>query len=128
MTDVSGLQLLGLLPPLLLTAVAVWGHSTRFVLRRRGVRAQGRLAGGGWYAGLHSWTVAYTDQAGKAHLLSVPSDGAPGSGSRVDVVYDARNPGTAMSEFELRRPAWTTFSAFLYLVAVAYTVIILLWV
>ncbi|GAB7103761.1 hypothetical protein JCM4814A_20750 [Streptomyces phaeofaciens JCM 4814] len=122
--------LLGYLVPAAVFTMGVLGYSTRFTLNRRGVRVTGVRAGESWNAGIYSLIVHYTDQDGKKHRLSVaPEDVPKGGSNKIPVVYDPRKPGSALSEFELRKPGWKTMDmGFCYIgagIAVGYTVLVL---
>ncbi|WP_314223363.1 DUF3592 domain-containing protein [Streptomyces zaehneri] len=129
----SGFYLLGYLLPVALFGLSAWGYSTRFLLARRGVRVEGRRSGESWYAGIYSPVFLYKDETGESHRLTVSPENVPReAGRKIGVVYDPKNPDSALSEFELRKPAWRSIDMLLFsvgaVVAVFYTVVILLWV
>ncbi|HEX5597886.1 MAG TPA: hypothetical protein VFX61_18015 [Micromonosporaceae bacterium] len=114
--------LFGYLPSLLLFVLGVWGYSTRFILRRRGVRVEGKRVGENWTAGSRSWVFLYEDQAGESHTVVVSPEDAPIRDGKIDVVFDPRKPDTAMSEFELRRPVWKTMEMLFFSLAAVWSV------
>ncbi|WP_320779272.1 hypothetical protein [Streptomyces sp. CRN 30] len=128
----QGVYLMGYIPSLAILVLAVAVNWARFILKRGGVRTQGREGGDSWGAGIRSVDVIYRDHAGKRHYVTVAPEYLPirRRSSVIEIVYDPRNPKRAMSVGEFERPVWkTTDGSFFFLavgIALLYTVLILL--
>jgi hypothetical protein len=76
------------------------------ILRRRGVRAEGRCGGTSWNAGISSVDVIYRDGNGERHYVTMAAEdlGLAGDESAVRVVCDPL------------KPAWKTQEGYLVII------------
>ncbi|MEW1826175.1 DUF3592 domain-containing protein [Streptomyces sp. NPDC088196] len=105
-------------PALVLLGLGMFGLRDVRILRRRGVRAEGRCGGTSWNANISSVDVIYRDENEERHYVTMAAEdlGIVGDESVVRVVYDPLKPDRATTAKVLKKSVWTTQEGYLVIV------------
>lgn len=105
-------------PALVFLALGMLGLRDVRILRRRGVRTEGRCGGTSWNADIPSIDVIYRDQSEERHYVTLAAEdlGLAGDESVVGVVYDPLKPDRATTEKVLKKSIWKTQEGYLVIV------------
>ncbi|MFD1658887.1 hypothetical protein ACFSL4_11875 [Streptomyces caeni] len=113
-------------PALVFLGLGIFGLRDVWILRRRGVRTEGRCGGTSWNANIPSVDVIYRDEARKRHYVTMAAEdlGLVGGESIVQVVYDPLKPGRATTEKVLKKPLWRTQEGYMALLGLCLAVVV----
>lgn len=105
-------------PALASLGAGIFGLRDMLLLRRRGVRTEGRRGGTSWNANISSVDVIYRDERGERHYVTIAAEdlGLVGDESVVRFVYDPLKPNRATTEKILKKSAWKTQDGYLVIV------------
>jgi hypothetical protein len=105
-------------PALVLLGLGMFGLRDVRILRRRGVRAEGRCGGTSWNANISSVDVIYRDENEERHYVTMAAEdlGIVRDESVVRVVYDPLKPDRATTAKVLKKSVWTTQEGYLVIV------------
>ncbi|MET7382313.1 hypothetical protein ABZT08_26470 [Streptomyces sp. NPDC005526] len=114
------------LPALVTLGLGIFGLGDVRILRRRGVRTEGRCGGTSWNANIASIDVIYRDKSGERHYVTIaPEDlGLVGDESIVRVVYDPLKPNRATTETILKKSIWKTQEGYLVIVGLCIAAVV----
>ncbi|MES4887076.1 hypothetical protein [Streptomyces sp. NPDC096012] len=106
------------LPALVSLGLGFFGLRDMRILRRRGVRTEGRCGGTSWNANISSIDVIYRDERGQRHYVTITAEdlGLVGDESIVRVVYDPLKPNRATTERILKKSIWKTQDGYLVII------------
>ncbi|MFJ6905379.1 hypothetical protein [Streptomyces griseoluteus] len=106
------------MPALASLGLGIFGLRDVRILRRRGVRTEGRRGGTSWNANISSIDVIYRDEQGERHYVTITAEdlGLVGDESVVRVVYDPLKPNRATTERILKKSIWNTHEVYLIMV------------
>jgi hypothetical protein len=108
-------------PALVSLALGIIGLRDVWILRSRGVPAEGRRGGVSWNANIASTDVIYRDSEGERHYVTLAEEDigiAPG-GSVVPIVYDPRRPSRATTEKVLKKKIWKSMEGYFFVIGLA---------
>ncbi|MEV6511681.1 hypothetical protein AB0M61_36910 [Streptomyces sp. NPDC051642] len=117
-------------PALVFLGLGMYGLRDVRILRRRGVRTEGRCGGTSWNANIPSVDVIYRDESEERRYVTLAAEdlGIVGDESIVRVVYDPLKPDRATTEKALKKSTWKTTEGYMLIVglciAVAVTALI----
>jgi len=105
-------------PALACLGLGIFGLRDVRVLRRRGVRTDGRCGGTSWNADIPSVDVVYRDEAGERRYVTMAAEdlGLAGDESVVRIVYDPLRPSRATTEKVLGKSIWRTQEGYMVIV------------
>ncbi|MFJ4632623.1 hypothetical protein [Streptomyces sp. NPDC088847] len=105
-------------PALVLLGLGMFGLRDVRILRRRGLRTEGRCGGTSWNAGISSVDVIYRDGNEERHYVTMAAEdlGLTGDESVVRVVYDPLKPDRATTAKVLKKPARKTQEGYLVII------------
>ncbi|MBK3576827.1 hypothetical protein JHN63_24070 [Streptomyces sp. MBT65] len=113
-------------PALVFLALGTFGLRDVWILRRRGVRAEGRCGGTSWNADIPSIDVIYRDDSGARQYVTMAAEdlGIAGDESVVGVVYDPLKPDRATTEKVLKKSMWKTQEGYLVIVGLCIAAVV----